>query len=456
MRTPLPFALAVLACVAATAGTVTAQEPVVPPPPLPVTSPVVTVNDGPGEQNDPHVSGDLVSYTDGTIVSSQTIRYYRFSTAADLAVASPSGAHDLLADVSGDRIVFTRIQSSGNSIMVFDVAGGTTTEVAPVPESNRIGTAIGNTTVAYVEYDSTITGATFAVDLAGGGPVELSSGAGNQNPSVASNGNVVVWEQCSSSFITCDVMQAVRTGGVWGAATLVAPGAANPDTDGVFVVYDSAGDIYFKPVAGGPASQLTLADTQVNPSIRSGVIAFESNVSSPANIFVYVIATNTLYQVTSTPTFKMLNDVTVLDNGDIRVVWAANDGLALDYNIYATTFTRADAVHYEICPLYDPLVAKKKGSAYPIKVQLCDASGQNLSSESIVLHALSVTQASTNAPGPLDDTGNANPDFDFRYDASLAGYIFNLSTHGLSMGTYRLNFTVGSDPTVYSAPFAVK
>ena len=53
--------------------------------------------------------------------------------------------------------------------------------------------------------------------------------------------------------------------------------------------------------------------------------------------------------------------------------------------------------------------------------QLCDANGNNLSSPDIVLHAVSVTRTSNDAPGPLDDTGNANPDLDFRYDASLQG-----------------------------------
>jgi hypothetical protein len=111
---------------------------------------------------------------------------------------------------------------------------------------------------------------------------------------------------------------------------------------------------------------------------------------------------------------------------------------------------------YHICPLYDQNVAKKSGSAYPIKLQLCDADGNNLSSSSIVVHAVRVTQVNTNSSATLDDTGNANPDFDFRYDLSLNGYIFNLSTKGYASGTYSVNFTAGSDPTMYSALFAVK
>ena len=32
--------------------------------------------------------------------------------------------------------------------------------------------------------------------------------------------------------------------------------------------------------------------------------------------------------------------------------------------------------------------------------------------------------------GPAEDAGHANPDEAFRYDAALAGYIFNLKTTG--------------------------
>ena len=111
---------------------------------------------------------------------------------------------------------------------------------------------------------------------------------------------------------------------------------------------------------------------------------------------------------------------------------------------------------YQICLLYDPGVTKKSGSAYPIKIQLCDTNGNNLSSSSVTVHAISVTQVRTTTPATLEGTGNANPDFDFRYDSSLAGYIVNLSTQGYASGAYTLNFTAGLDPAIHSVPFAVK
>jgi hypothetical protein len=115
-------------------------------------------------------------------------------------------------------------------------------------------------------------------------------------------------------------------------------------------------------------------------------------------------------------------------------------------------------IGYNICPLYDATKARKSGSTYPIQIQLCDAGGHNVSSSSIVVHAVNVVQVSTNAPGTLilDDAGNSNPDFDFRYDATTASYLFNLKTTGFATGTYTLGFTAGADPIPHTALFQIK
>jgi len=117
------------------------------------------------------------------------------------------------------------------------------------------------------------------------------------------------------------------------------------------------------------------------------------------------------------------------------------------------------ATVYNVCLLYDPTKAAKSGSTIPIKLQLCDGSGNNLSSPSITVHAVSITQTSSLISGPVEDSGNANPDNGFRFDSTLGttgGYIFNLSTKGLTTGTYNLNFTVTGDSAVHAAPFQVK
>jgi hypothetical protein len=122
---------------------------------------------------------------------------------------------------------------------------------------------------------------------------------------------------------------------------------------------------------------------------------------------------------------------------------------------YSVTYT----VSYNLCLLYDPTQVHKSGSTIPIKLELCDASGADVSASSIVVTAVSVTQVSTNASGTLVSSGNANPDNNFRFDPTLGtagGYIFNLSTKGFATGTYALSFTAGSDPTLHTVQFEVR
>ena len=70
-----------------------------------------TVNGAPGNQTGPHVSGDLVSYSDESSGGSQ-IRYHDLATGVDSAIAN-GGAFDFLSDVAGGRIVFTRVPARG-------------------------------------------------------------------------------------------------------------------------------------------------------------------------------------------------------------------------------------------------------------------------------------------------------------------------------------------------------
>jgi hypothetical protein len=127
---------------------------------------------------------------------------------------------------------------------------------------------------------------------------------------------------------------------------------------------------------------------------------------------------------------------------------------------YSSTIGKAsNPPAYYLCLLYDPTKAKHSGATIPVKLELCDVNSHDLSSSTIALHAVSITRVSDSISGPVEDSGNANPDNDFRFDSGMGGtasYIFNLKTTGLSTGTYNLNFTVTGDSFVYGAPFQVK
>jgi uncharacterized repeat protein (TIGR01451 family) len=162
-----------------------------------------------------------------------------------------------------------------------------------------------------------------------------------------------------------------------------------------------------------------------------------------------------------TLSFKWTDGTTVLGtSGSVTPIFAIGAHTVTltvtdSYGASASSSTPV-TVTYGVCLLYDPQVAKKKGSAFPIKLQLCDAGGGNLSSPSTVVHAVSVARITSNTPVAVEDAGSANPDFDFRYDAALGGYIFNLKTTEYATGTYRLLFTAGSDAVTHEAVFAIK
>jgi len=132
---------------------------------------------------------------------------------------------------------------------------------------------------------------------------------------------------------------------------------------------------------------------------------------------------------------------------------------ATDPSGNASTQSVVYTVSYNICALYDQTKAMQSGSTVPIKVELCDASGADASSSSVVVTATALTQISTGVPGAVKASGNSNPDNNFRFDSTLGtsgGYIYNLSTEGLTTGTYALSFTAANDPVVHMVQFQVR
>jgi hypothetical protein len=118
-------------------------------------------------------------------------------------------------------------------------------------------------------------------------------------------------------------------------------------------------------------------------------------------------------------------------------------------------------VRYDVidCLLYDPTKPfANSGSTIPIKLQLCDALKNNLSSDSIEVKAIEVTLIATSSGVP-QDAGKANPNEDFRNAAG--GYLYNLKTtddqgNPLTNGSYTLSIKVGTDPKLFIVPFQLK
>jgi hypothetical protein len=127
-----------------------------------------------------------------------------------------------------------------------------------------------------------------------------------------------------------------------------------------------------------------------------------------------------------------------------------------DANYLPQSATATITIAYEARTLTNLSRAMKAGRTIPIKLRLTDAAGNNVSSPETHLTALRLERVNadgTTTQVTLQDAGHANPGDLFRYDASLGGYIFNLSTKGLGAGTYNFFWTAEGDPTEHELSF---
>ncbi|MDQ3507652.1 MAG: HYR domain-containing protein [Actinomycetota bacterium] len=331
------------------------------------------VNDGPGDQTDPSVSGTLVSYT-SDFGSQSEVRYHDLSDGSDEAIAS-DGAQDLLSDVFGETVVFTRFFPDGHSgIFAFDTSSESAEELDPMEESQRQNSAIGGGAVAWEDYG--ISGGVnppseiVAYDHDARTTTRLTDDAlPDTGPSVAPDGSVISWTKCASNGANCDVWHAASGGMGWTAARLTgAEGDERlPDTNGEVVVYQSsrAGspDIFFQPVGGGAEQRIELPDIQRNPNVSGDLISFESRNLDTGNfdVMVYDLRTDIIHPLTGTPdTNEVLNDISVGEDGKVRVAYVVRSS-ASDFDVHAFTFDEPDATPPEFAGVPEDIIVEATG-----------------------------------------------------------------------------------------------
>ena len=187
-----------------------------------------------------------------------------------------------------------------------------------------------------------------------------------------------------------------------------------------------------------------------------------------SNSVAYEIATTATFTGSVTLGFKVPGPISEADFNTLAILHNVNGTLVdvtattpariyATLTIYATTTTFSPFYLARKGPhvktLFDQSRAYKGGSTIPIKLQILNATNGNMSSSSTALIARDLRCLSSNTTAPVVDSGNANPDYTFRYDATLGGagggYIFNLNTKGLASGQYILSFYLGSDRSFF-------
>ncbi|MBN1208179.1 MAG: hypothetical protein JXB05_25175 [Myxococcaceae bacterium] len=310
------------------------------------------VNAGPGNQSDPHVSDARVAYTSESEGMSE-IRFHDLSTGEDQAIPN-GGAYDFFADISGDTVVFTRVLGGAGSIFTFDVrTRSPAAEVAPQDGSDRRGAVIGRRTVVWEDasFGPELSQREISVfELDTQSLMRLTSDTVlDRTPSVSADGSTIVWAKCPVGT-ACDVWQAVAAPGGFQVQALTGSQGeeSQPDTNGQVVVYSSyriengvgERDLYWQAVGGGMEYRLALPGLEANPSISGSLIAFERQEPSAElpnyDIMLFDLSTETLYRLTETPGSERLNDISVGQDGLVRVVWSVPENG--DDNVLSFTF----------------------------------------------------------------------------------------------------------------------
>jgi hypothetical protein len=308
-----------------------------------------TVNNGFGDQTDPHVSGRFVTYTN-EVSGNSDVQLYDMPLGTTVSIPN-GGSLDFLSDTSGGRVTYTHL-GDDSSVWTYDAANGASSEVDPTPSSNRRESRIGGATIAWQDFGYTndiTTPEIVAYDTATGTETRLTNDLMlDKDPAVSPDGNTIVWTKCRPDGTSCTIWEAHRDGSGWTTAALTsaADGDARlPDTDGRVVVYSVVTpsgdeDVEWQPVGGGQVRELALPGEQTNPNISNGVITFEQldmTTQVPNyDVWLYRIATNTVYRLTDTPEDETLNDVDVSPEGTVTVVWTKSEA---DDNVYGEWFS---------------------------------------------------------------------------------------------------------------------
>ena len=366
--------------------------------------------------------------------------------------------------------------STGNGGFTITKATSTTTVNCPVIETYTGGpiepctatvTGVGglNQSVT-VSYTNNTNAGTATANATYGGDANHDGNSGNAAFTIAKATPVITWND------PADIVYGTALGAAQLNATANAAGSFSyTPASGTLLNAGAAQPLLASFTPNDPANyNATSKNVQIN--VLKATPAF-SNLSSPT--ITAGTATTILSGKISFGSFVptgnvaiTLNSVTqnaaIQGDGTFSSAFATNSLAAGTYTIAYSfggdgNFNSASGagtltVGYGIVALYDQTKVHQSGSTIPIKLAITDVNGNNLSSAGTIVNAVGMSLVSTTVYGPVADSGNSNPDNNFRFSGD--SYIFNLQTTGLVTGIYNLYFRVGADPTLHTVQFQVK
>lgn len=320
--------------------------------------------------------------------------------------------------VAGDAFTGSLIRSAGENAGTYSIQVGSLT-------------AGPNYTVAFTGAVFTIAKANATINVAGYTGVYDGAAHGAAGTAKGVNGETLAGLNLGASFTNVP-------GGTAGWIFTDVTGNYNDATGSVPIVITPATPVV--SVTGGSF----VYDGLAHPASGSVTGVGGANLGMPAFTYSYVDNDNNVVVLGGPPVEPGIYKVTASYAGSLNYTAASAQGEII--------------IAYEAHSLTDLSKAFKAGRTIPIKLQLTDANGNNLSSSEIDLTAIRLERVNSDGTRTivtLADAGNANPENLFRYDADLQGYIFNLSTKGLVAGTYDFYWMAEGDPTEHKLGFTL-
>jgi len=352
----------------------------------PVNGTVTAVNNGSGDERDARVSGNLVAYY-SVIGGNSYIRYFDFLTGTDESIPQEAISSDFLTAIDGTKIVYTHVTSDSYEINLFDTnIGGSPVTLDPLPYSLRERPAIGDHTVAWMDFgfNDLYLSEIVVYDLASGTTTRLTDDSYyDVDPNISPDGSFIVWSKCQVYLSNCHTWQAAYNGSSWEVAPLAGSGnQLHPETDGQYIVYYGNYDnntpdknIFWQLRGINEEHELILPGTQRNPAIDNGLVVFENfdnNATIPNwNLMLYDLNHDRGFQVTETDVSELLPDIAIAPDGIVHVVWQQDMASA---DIYASTFRLPEIDNHP--PIIDhitaPLDPMMVNSTVPVTASFSD------------------------------------------------------------------------------------
>lgn len=197
----------------------------------------------------------------------------------------------------------------------------------------------------------------------------------------------------------------------------------------------------------------TTLSSSANPSLVGASVTFTATVSPVPNggTFSFTDNASSIAGCQSLP----VNTLTGTATCTVTYTSVGSHPIVATYsgNFYyepSTSATFVQQVSYAVVALYDQTKPINSGAVIPIKVQLEDAFGTNVSSAAIVLTVTGLT------PSPVPGIPPSGT-FTFLTLPGLGpGYQLNIKTTHYPAATYTLSFTATGDPVTHTVQFVVR